>query len=875
MNPEMTSKIIALGLAFAAGSLLGAATVTVGEREFPTYPFSDPDPVPHPTERIYPYFRFDGQSVRPEKKVWRTIVLENARIRVTILPEIGGKVWGAEDKRTGKPFIYYNHAVKFRNIALRGPWCSGGIEFNFGEMGHAPWTGTPVDWCVKTNVDGSASYFCGDSEYVLGTHWQVEVRLGPDDDWFSTISTFHNPANDGCRKYNWMNAAFSLTDGCTFHFAGTSYLGHEGDAHAWPIDDAGHELFKWRGNAFGGPKSYHVVNGNPSFYGIWWPEWSIGAYHDCDEGEKFGRKVWLWALSREGGIWEDLLSDGDGQYTELQSGLAFVQPRVQAALDTPFGSPSFAPGSTDQFVERWGMVRAEAELGRIGGDGGRAAPRPLVRPADFSTNTIYGLVHVADVLFRTGDYDSGATAAEIKARIVEMYGKALSQDPNYVPALLGMGRFCLRYGNLGRAVEMARRVLSVFSFDPEANWIDGYAAFLSGDDATALERLGAAAQSPEFRAGALATMARVHLRRGASTKAARAAEKALSANRYSEDACNVLAVLHFRAMRSGGDGDEARRFFSDALRDLPLSRIIRREADKAGCCPDGWRTALKTELRHEAMSEIGEWYEASGLSSDALEVYAEAGDILSAIRRAHLLHKLGREADATDALRDAQRLTTAFALPSGLAVRSALEWAAANGGWKPKYLLAVYELACSRDSHCDGLLNGIDAADEYWAFLFRAGRRSGAARLADLEKALALERNWRTLHALARHYGETCDFAKMLEVASEAEKEWPSVNKIQILKADALLKSGRRADCVAYLEKTTILPSEHRDNGSGIWQAALCGLAEEALDAGRRDEAKRFLEKALSYPENLGVGRPYNLAPVIATWPERLRLIAP
>ena len=49
-------------------------------------------------------------------------------IQVTVLPEIGGKIWTAVEKSTGKSFIYDNHVVKFRDIAMRGPWTSGGIE---------------------------------------------------------------------------------------------------------------------------------------------------------------------------------------------------------------------------------------------------------------------------------------------------------------------------------------------------------------------------------------------------------------------------------------------------------------------------------------------------------------------------------------------------------------------------------------------------------------------------------------------------------------------------------------------------------------------------------------------------------------------------
>ena len=97
------------------------ATVAETSVALNTYPFSDPDPVPATDKPMYPYFRFDGQSATGATQDWRAVVLENARIRVTALPGVGGKVWGALDKKTGKEFIYFNHAVKFRNIAMRGP----------------------------------------------------------------------------------------------------------------------------------------------------------------------------------------------------------------------------------------------------------------------------------------------------------------------------------------------------------------------------------------------------------------------------------------------------------------------------------------------------------------------------------------------------------------------------------------------------------------------------------------------------------------------------------------------------------------------------------------------------------------------------------
>ncbi len=88
------------------------------QKQFPTYPYSDPNPIPSFT-KIYPYFRYDGFTDKVEQKEWKVVELENEYIKVMILPEVGGKIWSAIEKSTGQSFIYYNHAVKFRDIAMR------------------------------------------------------------------------------------------------------------------------------------------------------------------------------------------------------------------------------------------------------------------------------------------------------------------------------------------------------------------------------------------------------------------------------------------------------------------------------------------------------------------------------------------------------------------------------------------------------------------------------------------------------------------------------------------------------------------------------------------------------------------------------------
>jgi len=168
------------------------AIITEVQKTMKTYPFSDPDPIPRPDIYYYPYFRFDGFAINSEDKAWKVVEMENQYIKVSVFPEIGGKIWGAIEKSTGNEFLYYNSVVKFRDIAMRGAWTSGGIEINFGIIGHAPTSATPIDYKITNNEDGSVSCFISATDLFTRTRWVTEVNLPRDKAYFTIILDISN-----------------------------------------------------------------------------------------------------------------------------------------------------------------------------------------------------------------------------------------------------------------------------------------------------------------------------------------------------------------------------------------------------------------------------------------------------------------------------------------------------------------------------------------------------------------------------------------------------------------------------------------------------------------------------------------------------------
>ncbi len=321
-----------------------------------TYGFDDPDPIPYPYDIKYPYFSYEGYTAEGRDSVWNMVELENKYIKVSIMPEVGGKVWGAIEKQTGEEFLYYNHTAKFRNVGMRGPWTSGGIEFNFGILGHSPTTSNKVDYCTRENNDGSVSCFVGTLELLTHTWWQVEINLPKDKAYFTTKTTWHNPSPVVQAYYHWMNAAYVTTDDLEFYFPGQYHIGHEGDVHPWPLDEEGREIYKYKENNFGSAKSYHIFGDLSDYYAAYYHEKDFGSVHYAPYDEKIGMKIWIWGLARQGMIWEDLLTDNDGQYVELQSGRLYNQA-LYSSMFTPFQQFGFQPFATDTWMEYWYPVK--------------------------------------------------------------------------------------------------------------------------------------------------------------------------------------------------------------------------------------------------------------------------------------------------------------------------------------------------------------------------------------------------------------------------------------------------------------------------------------------------------------------------------------
>ena len=639
-NVRSVLRVLASSLLILCMPVAAAGAKAVSreyDRVFTTYPYSDPDPVPA-MSRFYPYFRYDGFTDTPTQKKWRVVELSNKYLQVLILPEIGGKVWAAIDKTTGKPFIYFNHVVKFRDISMRGPWTSGGIEANYGIIGHTPNCFSPVDYLVRRNRDGSASCIIGTLDLLTRTTWRLEINLPADAACFSTRSIWHNGTSLDQAYYTWMNVGIKAAGNLQFIHPGTHYIGHDGSAHDWPLDrSTGRDLSWYENNDFGSYKSYHVLGRLADFFGGYWHDDDFGMAHFAPYGDKPGRKIWIWGLSREGMIWEDLLTDTDGQYVEVQSGRLFNQADSSSTL-TPFKHAEFAPYATDTWTEHWlpvkgikGMVGASPwgalnvtnSEGRLSTricptrrwrdklevfDGSRLlatreldlkpmCPVEVSVPLDSRPKALRVCVggdklqYVAadgDVLSRPlvsppgfdwnslyGLYLKGKEAVRQRnyTNATAQFQACLGQDNNYTPALVEMAGLANRRADWDAALGYARRALSIDTYDPAANYQFGLASAALRHEADARDAFSIAALSPAWRSAANTELARECLREKLYDRALATAREALHSNDRNLDALQLCAC----AQRMSRDTSGADAVLARLLDLDPLNHFARFE----------------------------------------------------------------------------------------------------------------------------------------------------------------------------------------------------------------------------------------------------------------------------------------------------------
>jgi Flp pilus assembly protein TadD len=923
-----------LGLALCillAAAPLAAPQATVQEEKqvIKTYPFSGGDPTPIMTrssmwgrgQKLYPYFFIDEMSVEGKDQPWNVVRMENPYIQVFVLPAEGGKLIGAVEKSMNKDFIYYNRVRKYRQIALRGPWTSGGIEFNFGIKGHQATTATPVDYLTRKNPDGSVSCVVGIMDLPSRTQWRVTITIPPDKAYFETKSLFYNPTPLDQAYYVWMNAANKAGDDLEFVFPGTSYIGHDYNAaeQPWPLTGDGRDLSFYKNHDYErAPGSLFIFGKRTDFAGGYWNNAQFGFGHWALYDDMPGQKFFHWSLAPSGGIWKTLLTDTDGQYFEPQMGRLFDQE------DHEF----FAPYSSDQWREVWfpykkiGPMVEATPYGALNvkRDGASLAlgfcalqqideeivvlakgreilrERLRLKPMEVYQKTLPKAVEKGTLLVQVGDKLSYSDNPEhtlitrpINFRVFDetsleglyqaaerlhkersydpalaKYMACLDKEPLHVRALTRIAEIHAWRGEYEKALPFVRKALDFTMYDPDANYIYGVISRKLGRFVDAKETLGWAARSMKYRSGAYSQMAEIFLKEGRLDLALDYTQRSLEFNASNINSLQVQATT-YRLLRKS---EAARQVLGRLLEIDPLNHTARFELHLLQPSADtlaNFQSLIRNEMPHETYLETALYYVSLGRDEDALKVL-EAGPVYPSLLywRAYLL-KDKNAGQSRSLLEKAGALSPYLVFPFREECIPVYAWAkaAAPENWKGAYYLGLIFWGKSRNDEALREMTALGEKPDFAPFYITRGFLEKEKNIqktgADFEKAMVLDaKDWRNWHQLIALYNETNRAEQALGLAQKAAQQFPGESVIAVDLARTSMNNKRYQDSYNVLGKATILPYEGQRDVHSLFVSSQICLALVEMKAGRYAQAVKWLEASKEYPERLGTGRPYN-----------------
>jgi hypothetical protein len=277
-------------------------------------------------------------------------------MRVTICPDLGGKIFSLIHRRSGKEVLYVPEVIRPTRILPRFYFTAGGIEISF-PISHSPVQNEKLLY----RIDSTASRIyvtCGERELRFGMQWSVEYSLAQNDEFLTQRVILHNPGASSCPWMSWSNAALPSAHDTKYYFPGGSVLRHSAtiDTIDWETE---------------GPKTeaditemtgYFWKTKDANAFGAFSPSLGIGLYHVADEHIAPGIKLWSYGTGDDSD-WAVLNTARRSPYLEIQGG--------------PIGDQStkleLGPGATHWHIEYWFPAVKPLEIHSL------KTPRPVLR----------------------------------------------------------------------------------------------------------------------------------------------------------------------------------------------------------------------------------------------------------------------------------------------------------------------------------------------------------------------------------------------------------------------------------------------------------------------------------------------------------------
>lgn len=356
----------------------------------------------------WPYKRFDRERYLreqpgPENRTYKVLVLENAYLKVTVLPELGGRIWQAIHKPSGANLFYQNPVVK------PSPWgpaeqlgwlALGGLEWSLPVVEHgydwgSGWGYIPLQHSPEL---ASITVFTPRDGRYLSASVTITLRAGAAA--FDVEPTISNVSNRALDFAFWSTAMLAPGAGnrpsasthfllpgqqMTVHSTDDPRLPAPGQPFGWPLHNG--VDYSWLGNYQQWLGFFERPAAHGPYVALYDSAANAGAVRIYPANIARGSK--LFALGWQAALGSHNFTDDDSAYVELHGGLT---PTFNDTYRLP------ARGAVS-WREVWypvhgigGLVYADevAAIHLLPGDGGLRAGFYPTRPMDGSLVALRG-----------------------------------------------------------------------------------------------------------------------------------------------------------------------------------------------------------------------------------------------------------------------------------------------------------------------------------------------------------------------------------------------------------------------------------------------------------------------------------------------------
>ncbi|MGL5019137.1 MAG: DUF5107 domain-containing protein [Luteolibacter sp.] len=332
-------------------------------RIIPTYPVGRPEKNPLFFEKrvyqgssgkVYPLPFIDKVFDEPQPVSYQSVRLENEFVRLVLLPEIGGRIFIGQDKTNNDyDFFYRQDVIKPALVGLAGPWISGGVEFNWPQH-HRPGTFMPCDVFIEEEGDGTHTVWMSEHDPLKRLKGMHGIRLRPGSSLIELRARLYNRTPLTQTFLWWANVAAMVHDQyqsffppdvrfVADHAVRAKSLFPEAMNPYYGVDyqnrPSANDLTWYKNIPV--PTSYMICRTMFDFLGGYDYKAGGGFVHVADRHLAPGKKQWTWGDHAFGHAWDRELTDTNGPYIELMTGV-FTDNQPDFSYLAPYETKTFS-----------------------------------------------------------------------------------------------------------------------------------------------------------------------------------------------------------------------------------------------------------------------------------------------------------------------------------------------------------------------------------------------------------------------------------------------------------------------------------------------------------------------------------------------------